>query len=120
MVSRIDYSIGILKTKRSSFQIAPPHSYINVEDFSSISELNNHLTYLANNSSAYDEYFWWRDHYQLETPKQRNFKAFCDLCQLLNDFRDNKTDQNHWTNLYKPFKEYWSSGICRPKINILP
>ena len=99
-------------------QAAPPHSYINLEDFASIGELNKYLNYLVKNSSAYEEYFWWKNHYRLETPKQRQYKAFCDLCQLLNDFRDNRTDQKHWKDLYQPFKEYWTSGMCRPKVKV--
>ena len=98
--------------------MAPPHSYINVEDFASIGELNQYLNYLVKNTSAYEEYFWWRDHYRLETTKQCQYKAFCDLCQILNYFRENKTDQKRWKNLYQHFKAYWTSGMCRPKVKV--
>ncbi len=42
------------------FQIAPPHSYINVDDFHSIRQLTDYLTYLDKNDTAYETYFTWK------------------------------------------------------------
>ncbi len=42
------------------FQIAPPHSYINVDDFHSIRQLTDYLTYLDKNDTAYATYFTWK------------------------------------------------------------
>ncbi|VIO94072.1 Uncharacterized protein BM_BM4929 [Brugia malayi] len=67
----------------------PPHSFIAVDDFTTILDLANYLKYLMHNLSAYKEYFEWRRDYkvlfldgnihdQLERPW-----GFCQLCRLL-------------------------------------
>ena len=47
-------------------KIAPPHSYINVEDFSSIKHLADYLTLLSLDDSLFASYFWWRDYYTIQ------------------------------------------------------
>ena len=44
--------------------IAPPHSYINAEDFSSVEQLAEYLQIVARNNSLFASYFWWRDYYK--------------------------------------------------------
>ena len=44
--------------------IAPPHSYINAEDFSSVEQLAEYLQIVARNDSLFASYFWWRDYYK--------------------------------------------------------
>lgn len=39
----------------------PPHSYINVDDFKSIRQLTDYLTYLNKNDTAYASYFAWKE-----------------------------------------------------------
>ena len=46
--------------------IAPPHSYINAEDFNSTEQLAEFLVTVANNDTLFASYFWWRDYYKLE------------------------------------------------------
>ena len=46
--------------------IAPPHSYINAEDFSSTEDLATYLKTVASNDTLFASYFWWRDYYKLE------------------------------------------------------
>ncbi len=46
--------------KEDYFNIVPPHSYINVDDFRSIIELASYLKYLDKNDTAYAAYFAWR------------------------------------------------------------
>ena len=41
-------------------RFAPRHSYINVYDYPSVKHLADHLIYLANNETAYNEYHWYR------------------------------------------------------------
>lgn len=41
-------------------RFAPERSYINVYDYPSVKELAAHLTYLANNETAYNEYLWFK------------------------------------------------------------
>ncbi|EUB56139.1 Glycoprotein 3-alpha-L-fucosyltransferase A [Echinococcus granulosus] len=42
--------------------VLPPYSYINVDDFKSISELVQYLLYLDRNDTAYAEYFAWKEY----------------------------------------------------------
>jgi hypothetical protein len=79
---------------------APPHSYINVDDFDTIEQLGEHLRYstvcswvrflskkskitsfwcsryLIANPGEYSKYFWWKDFYSvsdLSLNKSKNF-----------------------------------------------
>ena len=44
--------------------IAPPHSYINAEDFSSVKDLAKYLERVGRNQTLFASYFWWRDYYR--------------------------------------------------------
>ncbi|CAF1083940.1 unnamed protein product [Adineta ricciae] len=41
-------------------RFAPRQSYINVYDYKTVKELADHLKYLSNNETAYNEYLWFR------------------------------------------------------------
>ena len=68
--------------------MAPPNSYIHVEDFDSRAALVKHLDYLNNNDTAYLEYHQWR---RIEPEKSGERLTFslntkvtqmsCDLCK---------------------------------------
>lgn len=62
--------------------VAPPHSFINVEDFSSVKELTDHLKQLAADEERYLEYFKWKTDYVV---KLGSSTAVCQLCKMLND-----------------------------------
>jgi hypothetical protein len=62
-------------------QIAPPNSYIHVDDFVKPKHLANYLLYLANNRTAYNAYFQWKREYKVVTEST----FFCDLCTKLNN-----------------------------------
>ena len=40
----------------------PPHSYINVDDFTSFRQLTDYIRYLDGNDTAYASYFAWKEH----------------------------------------------------------
>ena len=46
--------------------IAPPHSYINAEDFNTTESLAEYLLTVASNDTLFASYFWWRDYYRVE------------------------------------------------------
>ena len=87
--------------KEDYLRIAPPHSFIHTEDFSSPKELSEYLLYLDSNVTAYREYFRWREdpnkswddvkkEADLEHPKVKTyagnlvrFRLLCD--KLAND-----------------------------------
>ncbi|VDP08809.1 unnamed protein product [Schistosoma mattheei] len=43
-------------------RVAPPHSFIHVDQFESPEKLANYLKYLDRNDTAYNEYFSWHEH----------------------------------------------------------
>ena len=45
-------------SRRDYDLVAPPHSFIHIEDFDDAQTLADYLHYLATNSTAYAEYFW--------------------------------------------------------------
>ena len=66
--------------------MAPPHSYIDVNDFKSPKQLAEYLNYLDANPQEYMSYFWWKDYYRVE----RNYiylktSPICKLCEMLHD-----------------------------------
>jgi len=64
-------------------KVAPPHSYIHVDEFAGPKELANYLHYLSKNNTKYEEYFRWR--HTLDVAKYNNTAQFwCRLCTLLN------------------------------------
>ncbi len=42
--------------------MAPPHSFIHVDEFSNAKKLADYLRYLDSNDTAYASYHAWRDH----------------------------------------------------------
>jgi len=64
-------------------EIAPPHSYINALDFTP-EKLAQYLKLLDSNDTLYNEYFWWKEHYEVEAGvEQMAGHGFCDLCKKL-------------------------------------
>ncbi|CAH8287402.1 unnamed protein product, partial [Schistosoma turkestanicum] len=60
-------------------RVAPPHSFIHVDQFKSPAELANYLKYLDRNKTAYNEYFAWRDHGTIDAWSS---KPQCVICLL--------------------------------------
>jgi alpha-1,3-fucosyltransferase len=64
-------------------QLAPFHSYINALDFTP-ETLAQYLKILDANDTLYNEYFWWKDHYRIESGVEQMARhGFCDLCKKL-------------------------------------
>ena len=60
-------------------EIAPPNSYINVEDFSNPSQLAEHLQYLVKNHTAYEDYFQWKKYFKIHATKSDQNRAMCQV-----------------------------------------
>ena len=77
--------------KRDLEEQAPANSFIHVEDFSTPGELVDYLSYLDNNSTAYEEYHAWRNKdADLTLPyNQPNDKMMCGSCQKLQEYKAN-------------------------------
>ena len=60
-------------------KVAPPHSYIHVDDFPSPKHLAEYLHKLDQNDDLYNEYFLWKG-----SGEMINTKFWCRLCAMVN------------------------------------
>ena len=58
--------IPVVLSGANMSRFAPPHSYIAMTDFPSISQLAEYLLTVAADDSLFASYFWWRDFYTAE------------------------------------------------------
>ncbi len=72
-------------------KIAPPYSYIDARKYEP-KQLAAYLKMLDANDTLYNEYFWWKEHYVVESGlEQMTRRGFCDLCQKLHKNDEFKT-----------------------------
>ena len=57
-----------------------PRTYINILDFKNATSLAEYLKYLDKNDTAYNEYFWYKKHYNIFRPLH-----ICQLCRKLQE-----------------------------------
>ena len=89
-------------TKEDYERVAPPHSFIHVEDFDSPSELASYLDLLITNHTLYQEYLSWKG-----SGRFIDTKFWCRLCSLLHDDGDHMT----W---YDDIEVWWNCpDVCR-------
>nr|XP_039268933.1 4-galactosyl-N-acetylglucosaminide 3-alpha-L-fucosyltransferase 9-like [Styela clava] len=70
-------------TKEDYLEVAPPGSFIFVEDFVSTKALIDYLDYLDKNDTAYLEYFRWRTMKIEEFPIFKRKHDLCQLCRIV-------------------------------------
>jgi hypothetical protein len=80
-------------------KVAPPHSFIHVSQFSSVSELADRLKYLMNNHEEYNKYLEWTREYYAEVALSRHDTA-CQLCELAHAETEEKStlQLTQWLN----------------------
>ena len=85
-------------------------SYIDVNDFETIEALANYLLYLDRNSTAYNEYFNWRSHYEIVN----KVDSLCEVCKAAHHMAKE-------SKVYENIDHFWSKELnCDPylwKIN---
>lgn len=83
-------------------EVAPPHSYIHVENFKSAKDLAEYMKMLDKNDELYNEYFNWKG-----TGSFLNTKFWCRLCSLVSDDQKPKL-------IVEDLEKWWrSSDTCR-------
>ena len=83
-------------------RVAPPHSYIHVDDYESPAALARYLHRLDANDDLYSEYFRWKGSGDL-----KEIYMWCRLCALLHAHHHKPS-----TN-YRDISEWWAPhGIC--------
>ncbi|KAH3804089.1 glycoprotein 3-alpha-L-fucosyltransferase A-like [Dreissena polymorpha] len=82
-------------------RMAPPGSYIHVEDFRSVQELANYLKFLNQNDDEYIKYFRWK-----QTGSFIDTKFWCRICSLLWDHEKPR--------MSVPYLNKWwrGKGVC--------
>ena len=80
-------------------QVAPPHSFLHVDDFSSAQELMSYLEKLSEDPEEYHSFFWWKNFYEFH--QKIGYEALCEFCDILN--APNFSSKND----YKDFTAYW-------------
>nr|XP_026690519.1 alpha-(1,3)-fucosyltransferase 6 isoform X2 [Ciona intestinalis] len=113
-------------SKETIRRIAPPNSYIHVEDFQSLDGLVKYINYLDHNDTAYAEYFKWRrgmNHGQtnsdpsLKALEKSQMYGYCSLCNALNSGRLRRSSyipsldtlwyENEKSSCYAPADDSW-------------
>lgn len=93
--------------------VAPPHSYIHVDEFASPQQLAEYLHKLDNDPDLYNSYFLWKN-----TGKFLNTKFWCRLCSLIHGVddvagRDGNSEDGGKNMAYKDMRAWWHGpGIC--------
>jgi len=100
-------TVPVYMGTKSVLRSVPGHSMIHVDHFQTHSSLSKYLHYLANNETAYGEYFNWRQHElphkilrKLKSARQFGSDAWkCNLCQTLHEQRGQSSHK-------RPFRYY--------------
>lgn len=87
-------------------RFAPPHSYIDVNDFDTTKELADYLKFLAEHPEEYIKYFWWKKHYTIM--EHTLFNGFCELCKKLHD-----PEALAKPHIYGDLQKWWTrDNVC--------
>ena len=85
----------------------PPHSYINVKDYSSPQKLAKYLHELDKNDTLYNEYYAWKKNYSCFVGT-RGVTLQCELCRMMNENRNK-------VNAIPDINTFWSGkNNCIP------
>ncbi|XP_070193580.1 alpha-(1,3)-fucosyltransferase C-like [Littorina saxatilis] len=66
-------------------KIAPPNSFLHINDFRSLEHLAQHLRHLSQDEAAYNLHLQWTRHYEVHSELPARRKWWCDLCSSLHD-----------------------------------
>ncbi|PIK56042.1 putative glycoprotein 3-alpha-L-fucosyltransferase A-like [Apostichopus japonicus] len=76
-------------TRENYERLAPPSSFIHVNDFANFSALVDYVTYLDGNDTAYNEYLAWKTYGRVESYRERDFTEYPWLmCQILSQITE--------------------------------
>merc|ERR1712156_610739 len=91
-------------------RLAPPGSFINALNYPSPSDLAKELKRLSGDYNAYNQHFWWKDHYKVHhSDKESAREAMCSLCSWLHS-------KEHQQMVYKDMGAWWEEGgKCKKK-----
>ncbi len=90
--------------------IAPPHSYLNVDDYPSPKALAQDIKRISSDPYEYLSYFWWKTEYRVTSGPDNWFATWCDLCAKLNDPMEPEKVFNGLDKVAKCDKPNWFSA----------
>ncbi|ETN66371.1 alpha-(1,3)-fucosyltransferase C [Anopheles darlingi] len=97
------YIVPVVYGGADYLRFAPPGSYIDVQDYASVSDLVAHLLFLVDNPQEYVKYFWWKEHYALD-----HFSSpYCGLCEKLHSVSTREAVQ-----YYRDIHSWWYDDVC--------
>ncbi|XP_077398346.1 alpha-(1,3)-fucosyltransferase 7 [Vanacampus margaritifer] len=78
--------------------VAPPHSFIHVEEFASVKELAEYLQQVAGDHKRYSEYFHWKRKWKAKAQKDWRENVCNNICSQFDHLPPNKvyTDLAAW------------------------
>ncbi|XP_018802444.1 PREDICTED: alpha-(1,3)-fucosyltransferase C-like [Bactrocera latifrons] len=95
-------------------RFAPPHSYIDAQDFKNASSLAEYLNYLSEHPYQYAKYFWWRRYYRVEANDGGlHMLPYCELCE-----RIHSKPTVRRTQVYEDINAFWTDKVCTKKARI--
>lgn len=90
----------VLGPSRATYEaLAPPGSFIHVEDFKSIAQLAAYLKHVAADRQAYEQYFEWRHTHRIKTYTDWR-ERLCQICVKYPSLPANRVyhDLESWVN----------------------
>ena len=88
-------------------KIAPTHSFINAANFDNMRALADYLILLDQNDSLYNEYFWWKPHFEVRNRPEDYNQGMCHLCAALHN-------KSLPTKTYANMTDWWDNQAkCR-------
>ena len=95
----------VLGAKISDYErVAPPNSFIHVDNFTSPQHLANYIKYLDKNDEAYYQYHMWRNTHTLKTKELELSSCWCELCSMQYETRHGHS--------HRDIAKFWSRGEC--------
>ena len=88
-------------------KVAPPNSFIHVDNFTSPKKLADYIKYLDRNDEAYYGYHKWRHTHLVKTVPLKSSPCWCQLCSMLH----NKTDSSK-NHSYYDLEQFWGPEQC--------
>ena len=97
-------------SKKDYEKIAPPHSYLHVDDFPSPEDLMKRLHEISKDPLLYNSYFWWRSYYSAivlyNYPWSHSWRVpGCQLCEILNSEHITRNNYNDFTSFWYQCKQ---------------
>lgn len=101
---RFPVLLVVMDAHGNHVKAAPPHSYINALDFPSVGALAEYLITLDKNDTLYNEYFWWKSHYEVRNSLLSGIyrDSLCSLCSVLHNPPDRSVQK-----VYKDMVDWW-------------